>query len=119
VVSTGGQVVDPIVRSGARRTSSQTGLQTGSGMALAGRRSPLEARPCPQPRPRGVCLQLGQTLPKLGVEGSNPFRRSVEGNGITELAESPFVVPSVPVGSCVRFVFNPGSSVSFRISVPR
>jgi hypothetical protein len=32
--------------------------------------------PLPGARPREVCLQPGRTLPKLGVEGSNPFRRS-------------------------------------------
>jgi eukaryotic-like serine/threonine-protein kinase len=75
-VSTGGQLVDPGVRSSSPEASSQTGFQTGMGMALAGHGSGLRAHPCPGARPRGVCLGPGRRLPKLGVEGSNPFRRS-------------------------------------------
>ncbi len=62
-----------------------------------------------------VAQLVEHELPKLGVAGSNPVRRSLEANGITDLSESWFSVASVPAKICVRFVFN-GSS--FRISAP-
>ena len=38
-------------------------------------------------------------LPKLGVEGSNPFRRSFEGSVISDVSESLLAAPSVlPLG---------------------
>jgi hypothetical protein len=90
------------------------------GRAANAPRSGPPSEGVPPPRPRRDVQEPGASFPSSRGEGSNPFRRSVERNGITDVFESHLAAPSAVASSRVCPVFFEGGiSDSLRICAPR